>query len=321
VCIFGPFFALYVLLSFLNQRVRAWRGLVSREENSASGGGSPLRKSSTWNSIPSIPSHGDKLLEYLTERVRIQILRLGNFDIVSVGIKVHIVSILLGILFLCPLLFNILFASIIPLINPLEVGWILLTVFIVGVAVLMIPAVPTTALYVFAGVVLSQKWMSMPPAYGGFWAGNVICIFICVLIKLVGRILQYKLFGQWLGGSLWVQHACKLHTPLMCAAEALMSEPGSCKMGKMAVLCGVPDWIMGVGAGILRLPLCEVLQGTLPIIVFVTPCVMSGSFFTRRDEEHIWDRAFVANSPSLGRSMSSCIGSIISTGRSGTPSS
>merc|ERR1712048_716416 len=49
---------------------------------------------------------------------------------------------------------------------------------------------------------------------------------------------------------------------------------------------------MGVGAGILGLRLHEVLLGTVPILLYVVPCVMSGSFFLRRADGANWDSLF-----------------------------
>ena len=50
-------------------------------------------------------------------------------------------------------------------------------------------------------------------------------------------------------------------------------------MGKVALLCGGPDWPVSVTAGILRLSLVQCEIGTIPIIVFIVPCALTGSLY------------------------------------------
>merc|ERR1719326_1072539 len=50
-------------------------------------------------------------------------------------------------------------------------------------------------------------------------------------------------------------------------------------LGKVALLCGGPDWPVSVTAGILRLSLVQCEIGTIPIIVFIIPCALTGSLY------------------------------------------
>ena len=59
---------------------------------------------------------------------------------------------------------------------------------------------------------------------------------------------------------------------------------------KVAVLVGGPDWPVSVTCGILKVKLLQMLIGTCPVIVVLTPCVLAGAFLARVQpgEESIW---------------------------------
>jgi hypothetical protein len=62
--------------------------------------------------------------------------------------------------------------------------------------------------------------------------------------------------------------------------------------GKVAILCGGPDWPTSVLTGILRLKLRQMLVGSLPIIFLIMPCVCAGGFLNRvsaNGEETVWN--------------------------------
>jgi len=62
-------------------------------------------------------------------------------------------------------------------------------------------------------------------------------------------------------------------------------------MGKVSVLCGGPDWPTSVLAGIMRLPVVDMELGTVPIIFFILPCVLTGAFYVRKPESDFWESA------------------------------
>jgi len=109
-------------------------------------------------------------------------------------------------------------------------------------------------------------------------------------LKLLACALQQKCFGERLGKSMWIKSQVGVNKPLIRAIEAVLRTPGW-SMGKVCILCGGPDWPTSVLAGLLGLPLSEMELGTIPIIFFVTPCTLSGSFYSRASESQTWDNA------------------------------
>jgi len=102
--------------------------------------------------------------------------------------------------------------------------------------------------------------------------------------------VQQKVFGQLLGSLHSVRQTVGVHKPFIRAVELILRRPGL-SPGKVAILCGGPDWPVSVLAGILRIPLWECLLGTCPILISLVPMTLVGSFYLRRDESEIWERA------------------------------
>jgi len=102
--------------------------------------------------------------------------------------------------------------------------------------------------------------------------------------------MQQKLIGELLSNSVAVKQQCGIHKAPIRAIECVLRQPGW-TIGKVAILCGGPDWPTSVMAGLLRVPLGAMLFGTLPIIFFVAPCVMTGAFYLRMDESEMWSRS------------------------------
>lgn len=102
--------------------------------------------------------------------------------------------------------------------------------------------------------------------------------------------MQQKLIGELLSNSILVRQQCGIHKAGIRAIECVLRQKGW-TVGKVAILCGGPDWPTSVMAGLLKLPLGQMLFGTLPIIAFVAPCVMTGSFYLRMDESDMWNRS------------------------------
>merc|ERR1712137_1227063 len=127
-----------------------------------------------------------------TARVQARILALKARDLLSVGAKIQVACIFVIIIFLGPIISNVFLALIMEAISNLHASLILVIVVIVGIFALLVPVVPTTTVYVFGGIVVPRKWMSLPPASGGFWMGVAIVIVLSLGVKLGGRYLQYK---------------------------------------------------------------------------------------------------------------------------------
>merc|ERR550532_2741248 len=69
--------------------------------------------------------------------------------------------------------------------------------------------------------------------------------------------------------------------------EAILRRPGW-NWQKVVILCGGPDWPTSVLAGILRLSLVQCEIGTLPIITYIAPLSLTGSFYYKRDAGELW---------------------------------
>jgi len=124
----------------------------------------------------------------------------------------------------------------------------------------------------------------------GFWWGCCVCIGLCFIIKLSACTVQQKVFGELLGSLQSVRQTVGVHKPFIRGVELILRKPGL-SPGKVAILCGGPDWPVSVLAGILRIPLWECLLGTCPVLISLVPMTLSGSFYLRRDESAFWVRA------------------------------
>jgi len=102
--------------------------------------------------------------------------------------------------------------------------------------------------------------------------------------------MQQKLIGERLGYSITIRQQVGVHQPFFRAIHAVLREKGY-TVGKVSVLCGGPDWPTSVLAGLLRLPLIDMELGTVPIIFYIVPCVLSGAFYVRKSESKFWESA------------------------------
>jgi len=156
--------------------------------------------------------------------------------------------------------------------------------FTIGIVAFLLPPVPGMTVYIFGGLVLSGTcpW--------GFWPGTVINIGMCWFLKLVACAIQQKCIGGMLGRSLWVRRTVCVHRLAIRCMEAELKVKGW-TAGKVAILCGGPDWPTSVIAGVLGLSLWECEIGTIPIIGFVLPCALTGSLYLRKDMNQIYSNA------------------------------
>jgi len=261
----------YLAISALNQQVRHWRGLRLPDAPDKAGPGKKAPQARCR-------------LHLLTEKVQAQVRSVLEWDPPSILDRVYIIGIAFILYTTCPLLLNVVLAWLRTLLTEVPFVPLLFVFFMIGLFCFLLPPVPGPPVYLFGGVLLAEycPW--------GFWPGTIICILVSWLLKLTACAMQQKCIGELLRSSTWVRQTCRVHTPLLRAIEAVLREKGF-TMGKITILCGGPDWPTSVGAGVLGLPLWEMLVGTLPIIFFVAPCVMTGSFYLRREESDVWLRA------------------------------
>jgi len=136
----------------------------------------------------------------------------------------------------------------------------------------------------FSGLICSQqcKWNYL--GLDGFWWGAIVSICLCLFMKLSAAAMQQKLIGECLGKNLTIRATVGVHKPMIRAIEIVLRRPGL-PFGKVAILCGGPDWPTSVLAGVLRLSLFQMLMGTLPVIFSLAPGSLTGSFSLKKDDE------------------------------------
>jgi len=164
-----------------------------------------------------------------------------------------------------PLLLNVTLSWIIKQLASWNFMVIMVATFFIGVIAFLLPPVPGMTVYIFGGLIVSDTC----PA--GFFWGAIINIFLCWFLKLAACAVQQKCIGGVLGQSIWVRQTVGVHKVAIRCIEAEMRKPGW-TMGKVAILCGGPDWPVSVLAGVLGLSLIQCEIGTIPIIFFVGPC-------------------------------------------------
>lgn len=252
LCLVMPLVPLMVLLSSLNQAVRCARGFKDRR--------------------------------CLTERVHTTFAQAAQWEWVSLASWAYIMATIMMLYKVIPLFINVLLAWLNSVVAHLPFAGILGFTFGAGMVLFMLPPVPGPPIYLFGGLVISEHCPY------GFWWGCVICIILCMVLKLSACAIQQKVIGELLGNRQSIRHACGVHRPFMRAIEQVLRRPGM-SFGKCMILCGGPDWPTSVLAGILRLSLVQCTIGTLPVILSLIPLALTGSFYLRRDESEVWARA------------------------------
>lgn len=172
----------------------------------------------------------------------------------------------------------------------IDFSWIVVTVFIIGILAFLLPMVPGMTIYIFGGLVISGVCPYGNGKEERFWWGTIINIVVGFVLKLVACAIQQKCIGGFLSKIMLVRQTVGVHKVQIRCIEAVLRKPGL-SVGKCAILCGGPDWPTSVLAGVLNLSLYECEFGTVPIIFFVAPCALTGSFYMRKGESDAWDSA------------------------------
>jgi len=269
---FSPIVPFVLVLSFLNQKVRSYRGLPS------------ITYEAEESSVPFAPDDDNTDHQWLTQRIQFQleIIR-EDWNWISISMKIYIFGLLMLLYVVFPIALNIFLAALSSALQDLAFGWVCACIVGAGMVCFMLPPVPGVPVYIFAGIIIADKcpW--------GFEAGAGVAIGVGFVLKLLACAMQQKLIGQQLGANLAIRAQVGINTPMIRAIEAVLRTPGM-SIGKVSILCGGPDWPTSVLAGILRLSLFECELGTLPIIFFVAACSLSGSFYLKQQESELWDR-------------------------------
>jgi len=201
----------------------------------------------------------------------------------SIFFKVNLVG-LLGVSLLMGMkLTYVFFSWLNETLAAANLGFPLLCVMILGVALLMFlcPIVPGSAVYLFAGVVLGAQ--SQLTGSVGFPLGVASGVLVSSVCKMIACTLQYSM-GYGMGKFVEVQQFVGVDKVPTRAMEQILNQRGL-KIDKVAILVAGPDWPTSVLCGILRLNVPAMLLGTLPVIlVSIIPQVLVGALLTYQDE-------------------------------------
>jgi hypothetical protein len=221
----------------------------------------------------------------LTARVSRQYWAARSWNWLSVCSKCYIICLVFACYILAPLFLNVILAWIIRELSSVSFGMVLLLVFGIGILAFLLPPVPGMTVYIFGGLLISDEKIC---PYG-FAGGAIINIVLCWALKLAACAVQQTVIGGLLGRSTAIRSFIGVHKVFIRCIEAELQKPGL-SIGKVAILCGGPDWPVSVLAGVLGLSLLQCELGTLPIVFFVAPCALTGSFYLKKGTNEFWTR-------------------------------
>jgi len=144
----------------------------------------------------------------------------------------------------------------------------------IGVTLFLLPPVPGCPIYMVSSILITKRFEATGRH---FLLASLVALILSMVIKLSAVAMQQKLIGEPFSHSLFVKKLVGIHTPEMKAIRYILSQPGL-HTAKVAVLVNGPDWPTSVFTGILKLPLLQMLLGTLPVALLIAPFTLSGSF-------------------------------------------
>jgi len=153
----------------------------------------------------------------------------------------------------------------------------------IGILMFLNPAIPGVPVYVSGGIMLVA---AMKNDFN-FWISILYTWCICLLLKLTAVVFQQKIIGEKFGSYVSIRKFISVNSNAVKSLRIILEEPGL-TVNKVLVLCGGPDWPTSVTTGILKLNVFQMLLGTLPVAFLILPCVISGAFLLRVDEDPIW---------------------------------
>jgi len=164
-------------------------------------------------------------------------------------------------------------------------GLVFILVGVIGFIMFLLPPVPGSAVYMFAGIVIGSKSQNESI---GFLPGTILGTVLALVTKLCACTGQYGI-GYGLGGSVKVQQLIGVDKVPTRALEKILKQTGL-KPGKVAILVGGPDWPTSVTCGILKLSIPQMLIGTLPVyFVSIAPQTLMGAMLTKETgESGLW---------------------------------
>lgn len=261
VAAFGPSVPLIAAVSIMNQLVRNLRGLEQSPEDA-----------SRW----------------LTARVALIMDHFRTWDWVSLMDNVYICAVGLQVFSYSTVMTNVLLSWLISLLEALHLVLVVVMAMAAGLVCFMCPVIPGIPVYLFCGALIppvaeKEEWKD---SVGGYPGGCLIAVATGFVLKLMACAMQQVGFGGLLGQVAAVRRACGVHKPILRSFAGVLQEPGL-TWGKVMIACGGPDWPTSVLAGLVRVPLLQMLIATIPIIFFITPCTLTGCFYVKSTTDNI----------------------------------
>eukprot|EP00462_Mataza_sp_D1_P007772 CAMPEP_0175124234 /NCGR_PEP_ID=MMETSP0087-20121206/2670_1 /TAXON_ID=136419 /ORGANISM="Unknown Unknown, Strain D1" /LENGTH=759 /DNA_ID=CAMNT_0016405983 /DNA_START=240 /DNA_END=2520 /DNA_ORIENTATION=- len=150
----------------------------------------------------------------------------------------------------------------------------------VGVVMFLMPPVPGVPVYLAGGIILVTKaqteWEYMGKSQA-YWLAIAFTIGVCFFLKLLAVVMEQVCIGYLMSNNLTVKTLVGINSSNIQAIKRILSRPGF-SVGKIAILCGGPDWPTSVLTGILRLNVLSMVLGSLPVVFLVSPCVFAAAF-------------------------------------------
>lgn len=258
----APVALVYVFLSFMNQCVRRLKCFPCSKKMDAG--------RSNDEGFPQRPEDKD----WVTKRTRGQIETFRSWD----RSKVYTYAVYWGIAFMVLQVlvaqFTLLFLSWL-IEKTSNMSLVAVTFIMVGVGTIMflLPPVPGVPIYLTMGIVLVAIGRDTIGLVGSMFYS----IAVSLLLKLFACTLQQKLIGENLSNSVKVRQFVGINSRIIRSMKLVLAAPGM-NISKVSILIGGPDWPTSVLAGLMRLPLLPILVGTIPVVVLITPTVLTGSF-------------------------------------------
>ena len=157
----------------------------------------------------------------------------------------------------------------------------------VGMTLFLLPPIPGVPIYLTGGLMIpavatgiganpngTDKDAQFP---GGIPAAVAYTCIVSLLLKLSACTLQQKAIGEPLSHKVWIRQLVGVNSNAIRTMKLVLQQPGL-SIAKVAILVGGPDWPTSVFCGIMRLPLHQILLGTIPVFFLIVPTVLAGTF-------------------------------------------
>jgi hypothetical protein len=182
-----------------------------------------------------------------------------------------------------------------------------------GFLVFMNPAMPGPVVYVLVGLVVTGRICRGAKADAGladedqcpveaFVSSLLLCTTLCFLTKLAAVCGQMEI-GRRLGMKVSIQKMIGVEKPGIRAIELILKKPGLFP-GKVAILCGGPDWPTSVLCGILKQSKAAMCFGTSPMFFICFPSVLGGAIINMEGGGGFWSQ--MSDIAKLGLIISQC---------------